>query len=184
MPVTAINATAGAASANSYITETDATQYFTDRLYADAWNAASSDERKAALLWATRVLDSRVDWHGVRATAAQSLDWPRAYVKDMDAALIPPSDPNYPGYTYLDGTIVPAAIKHAQCELALALLGGDITLDPGTQGFTSIAVGPISLGVDKNDKPQSLPRAVRELLVGFGEPRNEKSSRVVKLRRT
>jgi len=167
---TAIDATVGGASSNSYITLAEATTYFGDRLHVDAWTAANDTSRNQALLWATKVLNSRVSWKGARASSSQALDWPRAYVENPDFASIidPATSLPIEELIYLPADSIPDAIKWAQCELALSLIAADPTLDPATAGFTSIGLPGISLGIDKTDKPSVLPRAVRDLVVTFG----------------
>lgn len=172
MPVSAINATAKDAAANSYITLADADQYFVDRPNSALWTAATSDAKTQALLLATKILDTRVRWKGMKTTALQALLWPRAYVDDPNLAQIPGQAPFPVGaqfYYYLDADTIPLFLKWAQCEQALALLGGDVTLDPDTQGFSSLSVGSISVTVDKLSAASVLPRPVRDIVALYGK---------------
>lgn len=181
---TAIDATVGGSSSNSYITLTDANTYFGDRLHAEAWTNANETTRTQALLWAVKVLDTRVDWHGYRASSSQALDWPRAYVENPDyrAIIDPVTAVPAEELIYLPADAIPDAIKWAQCELALSLLQSDVTLDPATTGFTSIGLPGITLGIDRADRQRVLPRGVRDMVAPFGTLiETAGGSRVVKL---
>lgn len=168
MPVSAIVATALAANANSFATLAEAEQYFSDRLHSDAWTAATADQKAQALLWATKILDTRVAWKGSKSTQGQALNWPRAYVEDPNYAIMPPATAYSLSKFYLDSDTVPQVIKQAQCELALSLLSEDITQDADTTGLSSITVGSISLGINSADKKRVLPRPVRDLIAPYG----------------
>jgi hypothetical protein len=89
-----------------------------------AWFAASTQEREEALRVATRVLDE-LPWKGERATAHQSLEWPRKGVRRDDGAPI---------------TGVPPEVKEALSFLAGAFLAGD-PLDAGTLAPVFLALG-------------------------------------------
>jgi len=60
-----LNATPGAADANSYATVADADAYHEGHLYASAWTSASNTTKEQALVMATRWLDAQVRWAGV-----------------------------------------------------------------------------------------------------------------------
>jgi hypothetical protein len=174
---TALVSTAGAANANTYASLSDATTYFGDRLFSDTWNNATADQKTQALLWATKVLDTRVQWKGVRSSGLQALDWPRTYVLNPDWAgtldgEVPGSDLD----VYLPGDTIPAFLKWAQCEQALALLTEDITLDPGTKGFSSISLPGLSFQIDKLDARSVLPSSVTDIIKPYGTVRASASS--------
>lgn len=122
----AVDATVSGEASNSYVTVTEATAYFGERLRADAWSSASDADKEKALLTACRRIEAcrlRVhrrpygypgeppntlsrpwDWLSP-ANPDQALAFPRMRDKDNDG--------NY---------AIPKAIKDAQCEEALALL--------------------------------------------------------------
>ena len=98
---------------NSYISLSDADDYFSTRLNSDSWTDKSDDEKKKALITATK----QIDYHnfiGVKYDADQSLEFPRRYFHDIE-----------PFYKYdqeiTDGE-VPQSVKDATCEEAIALL--------------------------------------------------------------
>ena len=82
----------------SYVDLTEANEYFSDRLHADAWASASDADKEKALAMATKAID-RQPLSGRKTVSSQPLAFPR-----------------YPD------TEIPAAVKEACCEEALALL--------------------------------------------------------------
>ena len=87
---------------------TDATEYLGGSLRGAAWTAASTDDKKRALVEAARMLDRVVTWSGTKTSDAQPLDWPR------DGATCD-------GEAIADGTI-PDEVAFAEFELANLLL--------------------------------------------------------------
>ena len=146
----AIDATVGGASANSYVTDAEATAYFIGRLNAEAWDVALDPE--AALLSAARRLDQE-SYRGTSAEAAQALAWPRSGVTDEDGRTVA-SD------------AIPDRVKRAQMELALAMLGDDLLADTGLEGFESVKVGPLDV-TPRHRTAGALPANVRRELAPF-----------------
>lgn len=128
-----INATAGAADANSYITIAEAQTYADSDLDATQWDNATADQRIRALITATRNLDL-VGYVGTRTTTTQALAWPR---KDFTTT----------EKTYSD-TEIPAEIKLAQWELTKALLA-DIIVAGAVAGSTSLIPGIPNTGLKR-----------------------------------
>lgn len=116
---TAIVATAGDATANSYITVAEGDTFAGDVLPTPAWSTATADNKIRALLAATARLDE-LEWIGTRAADTQALAWPRANAKcgEKDYA----------------STVIPAEVKRGTFELANLLLK-DVTVDP----FSTVA---------------------------------------------
>ena len=78
MAVSTLVTTAGASNANAYVTLVVADQYHEDRpSVGTTWEDASDDEKNAAILWGTELLDSLMDWEGEVVDDIQSLLWPR-----------------------------------------------------------------------------------------------------------
>ena len=73
-----LNATAGAADANSYATRDMASAIFDGRPGASAWASANDAKRDAALMTATLELEQRVSWRGEKASENQALSFPRS----------------------------------------------------------------------------------------------------------
>lgn len=113
-----LTTTIGSASANSYVSLSDAVTFFESWLNADAWDAADDTSREKALVMAAKQLQ-RENWVGVRVDDVQALAWPRYNAPKIDV------DGFAFGSTYYyETTEIPQEVKDAQCLLALALLNG------------------------------------------------------------
>lgn len=151
----ALDATPGSATANAYLTVAEADAYFAERLHAGAWAAASTADKEAALIQATRVIDARLCFRGAAADGVQALKWPRTGLVTMN------------GFA-LAGDSIPDQLKDAVCELALTLLSGDATLESEVvaQGITRVKAGSVELGFDAaKAKLRDVPKHVTEMLV-------------------
>jgi hypothetical protein len=129
-------ATAGSASANSYVTLAEAESYFESRLNVTAWSAATTDTKNRAIVQATRHLDSTLDWVGERSSTSQALAWPRTGVLTRDED------------DYLDDATIPQVLKDATCEQALAELGANRASDPGGRGLQRVQAGDVEVEFD------------------------------------
>jgi hypothetical protein len=150
----AIDATAGGASADSYTTVAEADTYHDNHLYATDWTGATTANQEKALKMATRILDEKIDWSGLKTSESQALAWGRTGVTDD-------------GYS-VSSSIVPSPIKNATSEFARHLLGSDLTVDAQGKGLSSMAVGSITLSFDKTDTAGVIPSIVQEMLRGWG----------------
>jgi hypothetical protein len=130
-----IDATAGGASSNSFVTLVEAQAYMDGRLNASAWSGASPADQNIALIEATRELNSRT-WAGTRTTSTQALQWPRSWVEDPDAPL--------GGVVYYNQSVIPQRIKDATCELAFQFLNygtTDLAASDPTLNVKSKSIG-------------------------------------------
>jgi hypothetical protein len=114
----------------SYITLTDAVDYFNTRLHADAWDCADPQDRTKALCTATRQIEN-LKFIGCPSVEGQSLHFP------------------------IDGeTEVPLDIQYATAELALALLDGvDPELERANQDMISQDYGRTRSMYDRKNRP-------------------------------
>ena len=105
-----------------YINLTEANEYFSNRLHADAWAEASDADKEKALAMATKAID-RQPLRGRKTDTSQAMAFPR-----------------YPD------TEIPAAVKEACCEEALALLerGNSQRRKLQQEGVQSFTLGSIS----------------------------------------
>ena len=81
-----IVATAGSATANSYLTLTDANAIIEGLVEDDdvtAWSSSTDDQKNRALYTSTIRID-RERFLGARATDTQALQWPRTGVRKPD----------------------------------------------------------------------------------------------------
>lgn len=119
--------------ANTYIALADAHAYFEARLDSREWENATEERQQQALLTAMRVLDS-LPFIGARYQSTQPLAWPRVATTPAERlsrlrertgheTLFGESGGLYDLRGRLwPATAIPAPIKHAQCEIALAML--------------------------------------------------------------
>lgn len=142
-------------TANSYGTLAEADAYFDDRLGSDAWTSATDDDKTRALLQATLRIDL-CRFEGARTSDAQARSWPRTGTYDRDN-------------NELASDEVPAPVKHAQFEVALAVIEDPRWFsDRGTEGFDSVSAGPGTAYVVKHGhKAQELPKIAKRLLHPF-----------------
>jgi hypothetical protein len=147
-----INATPGAADANSYETLAEAEAYWAARPHATAW-ATTTESKEALLITATRLIDAlfypakklvtdgkvsyyvvRPVWLGTSSTPTQVLAWPRTGMFTINDVPIPPD-------------VIPDGLKSAVSELAGQLSKSDRLLDSEilAQGISMIRAGSVSL---------------------------------------
>lgn len=158
MPIVVI-ATAGAIDANSYATVAQGDLYHQTHLYGTTWENADTDQKGAALIWATRLLDEQISWNGTKSTSTQALRWPRTEVMDPD------------GY-YFDGDIIPVWLQNATAELARYLLAEDRTAERG-YGISKVKADVVEVEFDSADEKPILPASVRSMIGPYGSTGSE-----------
>ena len=132
----------GLATADALVSEAFVDTWITNyRSAADLvlWNAADKElSIRDATLYAGQKYGSR--WCGYRANSVQSLDWPRANVRDRDGYLVA-------------RTVVPLKVKQACAELAFLSateskgLWANQAL-PGTIKSKMVKAGPVATKVE------------------------------------
>jgi hypothetical protein len=130
MAVSTLVVTAGAANANAYVTRAFADQYHEDQP-GSTWADLSADQRDAAILRATMLMDSEWIWYGYPTDTVQALQWPRS---DM-------LKPN--GREYVDSHTIPIELQRATAEYAAELLVEQSDIE--AMGITSLKAGPVAL---------------------------------------
>jgi hypothetical protein len=136
---------------NSYVSTADADTYFGERLYADDWDSASSTDREKALVMARRVIDQQ-QFTGERTNADQLLAWPRT------------------GIASVDGSTVPQDVVDAQCELALAFIRNDLTLNDDNRGVRSLREQVGALVTETVYDGRAPARALPDVVAAFLRP--------------
>lgn len=115
----------GLDDANAYVSVEDATAYLAlrGRDGEAGWDEADTGDLEAAIIRATDYVEARFRgrWRGTKATAAQSLAWPRLDAYDDDGFEISPD-------------AVPPALAAAVTEYAVRALAGDLLPDPAPPG--------------------------------------------------
>ena len=127
----------GKVDANSYAAVADGDAYFEGHLYATAWTAATSGTKVAALVMATRLVDSQFQFNGYRAHETQALQWPRERCPDPDRNLVTSSLQSPVLSSFVPNDEVPAGVASAVCEMARELLIADRTAAPPGEGISS-----------------------------------------------
>lgn len=135
MAITII-ATPGASDANSYLTVAEGDTFAEERLGTLTWSSSSDEDKKKALVQATRYMDT-LEYIGEKATTTQALLWPRDDAKCGDK-------------DYAD-TVIPTEVQEATFDLAEGLLN-----NPGLisgQGVTAstATTGELVAGVPNAD---------------------------------
>ena len=156
----------GLANANAYANAADGDAYHEGHLYATAWTAATAEQKDAALVMATRLIDAEYQFGGVKATFAQALQWPRAECLDPD------------GEDDLRVDAVPKSVRDATCEQARELLIVDRTAAPEGEGLKYFFEASSQKGYDKNDKRPVISGVAQSLLAKLGELLNRRSGAV------
>ena len=193
----------GLANANSYASVPDCDAYHAGHLYGDAWDDADDVHQAAALVMATRLLDTEFAFGGVRTLSGQALQWPRMDCPEPDGTTAQfvvagglTVTPHFiiPGgmgkiITILNpmlvpGNVVPKAVVEATCELARELLTKDRTAVPLGEGIkyeskSATDTTPAEqIGYDPTDRPPVIPRVVQAMLAKYGSMFSAKSGSV------
>jgi hypothetical protein len=168
----------GKADANAYADVADCDAYHEGHLYADAWTGATADKKAAALVMATRVIDSQFQFNGFRAHDEQALQWPRERCPDPDAARVSVSVLGWVGDNFVEPDLVPALVVQATCEMARELLIADRTAAPAGEGLDSEstshsaggggAVDASSTKYNKSDTRPIISRVAQAMLSKYG----------------
>lgn len=133
----ALNATVGSASADSFVSVSDADAYIDTRLNVTAWTGASTPDKERALKSATRELNL-LAYLGTRVDTTQALAWPREGCPNPDAS--GGEDAFY------DEAVIPERLEIATIELAHQYLKAGTTdlseADPSA-GVIRKKIGPL-----------------------------------------
>ena len=145
-----IDATAGGASANSYITLSDAQDIVDGMVENDdvtAWGSATTDQKNRALYTAAQRID-RERFLGARATDTQSLQWPRTGVRKPDTYIntYAVGFPFRVSTDYFTDTEIPDQVKRAQVELAVYLNNNKDGIGlSGLEDYKNVKVGSLDV---------------------------------------
>jgi hypothetical protein len=169
-----IDATAGGASANSYITLAEADTFVEAMVLgtdANKWGSGNTDSRNRALTAAAQRLD-RERFLGARATDTQALQWPRTGVRKPDTYVntYATGFPFRISDDYFADTEVPDQVKRAQIELAVYLHSNKdgISLG-GLEDFKNVKIGNLDVTPDKTGAvgADRIPPMVERYLTGL-----------------
>ena len=141
-----IDATVGGASANSYITLSDANTIVEGLILDDdvsAWDGSSNDNKNRALFTAAVRVD-RERFLGARVTDTQALQWPRTGVRKPDTYIntYATGFPFRISTDYFTDTEIPDQVKKAQVILAVYLNNNRDGLGlSGLEDYKNVKIG-------------------------------------------
>jgi hypothetical protein len=165
----ALTTTVAGASSNSYISVADADTYMATTPRAADWAAIGNDAAQEAALRDAMLFLESLAWIGYRSTQTQALEWPRLGGRNAMWPIV--SSNSGLGIVDLRGrswlvTAIPAPIKHAQCEMALAI-SLDTSWTQDIDDVESVRTGVVTLRSRAGTSRRNLPSVVRQLLDGF-----------------
>ena len=169
---------AGLANANAYASAADGDVYHAGHLYATAWTGASDDQKAAALVMATRLIDAEYQFNGLRSVDCQALQWPRVNCLDPDKAPVAVFTSLLQLDPFVPASVVPKALVLATCEMARELLIVDRTAAPAGEGLKYQNVGGTQTGYDKTDRRAVLSQVAQVMLAKYGSQISAKSGAV------
>jgi hypothetical protein len=174
----------GKVDANSYADVAEGDAFHDAHLYATDWTAANLATKTAALVFATRLIDSYYQFRGFKAHDIQALQWPREFARDDDAFSSRSIVGLSPVEEFFANNIVPRLLRDATIETARELIKTNRTDDPDGEGLTSLSLtGAMSMTFDKGDRPPVIPHVAQAMLSKLGEYLKSNSG-VVRLVRT
>ena len=143
-----IIATKGSYDSNTYVTLAEANAYFVARLDCEHWTSATDDDKRRALITATRLVDG-LTFKYARETTTQALAFPRVGSPTHERHILYASN----GVT----TIIPTDIKNAVYEQALQLLssgstGGGELAELRKQGVKTQSIGDVTVQFSESAK--------------------------------
>jgi hypothetical protein len=152
----------GLPNSESYCSVDAATAYHAARNNT-AWAALTTPAMEAALRLATDFMRQRyrLRWVGVKVTATQALEWPRAWVALPDS---PSGYRSVPAYVPMN--VVPSEVVNACAELALRSIAAPLSPDLGPQVVRE-KVGPIETQYLPAARQAPLFRAVDDMLAVY-----------------
>ncbi|AVX21600.1 hypothetical protein SAMN02745885_01651 [Carboxydocella sporoproducens DSM 16521] len=119
---------------NSYVTLSEAEEYFAGKLFCEEWENADSYTKEKALITATKRIN-RLPFIGKKADPAQLLEFPREFAWTRQATF---------GFTQEEE--ISPEVKAATCEEALALLkfGNNARTNAQEQNVVRVSFGDVS----------------------------------------
>jgi len=158
----------GKANANAYASAADSDAYHDGHLYATAWTGATTANKEAALVFATRLVDSQYQFNGFKVNEGQALQWPRISCPDPDVNVVEVIGLLWRPNNCVAGDVVPKAVIEATCEMARELLVVDRTASPDGEGLKYRNEGTSQTGYDKTDRRPIFSRVAQAMLAKYG----------------
>jgi hypothetical protein len=144
------------AGANSYVTVTEADDYFSiDPNFGAAWAALDTADKEQLLMWSTRILDQKAVFFGNPVSTTQPLRWPRTGARTRDGEVI-------------ENTTVPLQVRQAVAELLKYARTNDPTIANDVQRLRRILVDVIEIEYQEGDSQYTVPSIINIILDGVG----------------
>jgi hypothetical protein len=125
-------------------------EYFSNRLYSDAWDNAPFEAKRRALIAASRIIDT-MNYKGEKAAVAALL---AADPKANQTAIYASEASQYHEFPRGTDTTVPSAIEQATYEISYALLDGrDPDLELESLGISSQGIDSVRTTYSRNQVP-------------------------------
>jgi hypothetical protein len=144
----------GLITANAYASVAEVDDILSVNIHS-TWSILDEPTKANLIMWATRLLDTKVRWYGDKMYRNSALAWPRENVRDADG---------FP----IDDNIVPRQVKLATALLADHLVTGNPELVNSSTNLTSLKADVIELKFDANLQPAKYPVEIRLVLAGLG----------------
>lgn len=140
---------------NCYVAQAAATDYLSLSVGAASWTSATSAEKDAALVSATRALDKMI-WQGEKADPDQALAFPRTGIVDREGNALPDDE-------------IPPDITAACIELALALIVDSAlyTAQDTSKNISSLKAGSAAITYFRPQAGGRFPPQVSALLTSL-----------------
>lgn len=147
----------GLANANTYANVADADAYHAANLHDTNWSAATTPNKEKALELATRLIDGSYQFHGIKSTSVQALQWPRRWARDPDT-----------GEDRLPNVIPPDLIR-ATCEMARECIIQDRLKERVGKGLLQMSIPDAYHEMyDKRDPHTVVPEVPQLFLMKLG----------------
>jgi hypothetical protein len=144
----------GMPTANCYVSVETADEILSVNPHSN-WSIVDFDTKGKLLMWATRILDQRVEWYGRKMHGTGWTAWPRCGARDREGFAI-------------DDNVVPRQVQIACALLADHLLTGNPELVNTSSNLKSLQVDVIELQFDTNKAPDKYPVEIKLVLSGLG----------------
>lgn len=166
------DSTVSGTTANSYISVTQADDFFTAHLESSVWTSLSTAKKQAVLVQATNRLDQ--EKYGGRCTSDfQRLQWPRTFIISRDKDPRAETTAEFIGGAYYrPSDQIYKELIEATCEMALFLIkksNGELSVDEqDLETLSRYKVGPLDFTIKDGYQVDQLPTKVKNLLKSIG----------------
>lgn len=145
----------GIVTANAYASAEEVDDILSVNIHSK-WSLLTDEIAKENLIiWASRLIDTRVRWAGHKTHKTSGLAWPRTCVRDKEGEMI-------------DDSIVPQQVKLATAIMAEHLLDGNPEVANTSSNLTALQVDVVMLRFDANISPEKYPPELSYILKGLG----------------